>query len=144
MERPVRRPLPGVVRAASGGGAGALSLGLPDGPVADLACGLFGGDLALLAAAAGRRVSAVDISRWWRSACWPMRLVRRGLLGDMITGGAGRLPWRPNRGGYALVLCTGFGYGAVFATAAGAVAAGGVLGWEAFTAEARQGPGARA
>ena len=38
----------------------ALSLPLPDGPVADLACGPSGS--ALLAAAAGRRVTAVDIS----------------------------------------------------------------------------------
>src|SRR5215831_11125438 len=40
--------------------AAALSLRLPDGPVADLACGPSGS--ALLAAAAGRRVTAVDIS----------------------------------------------------------------------------------
>jgi SAM-dependent methyltransferase len=40
--------------------ARALALPLPDGPVADLACGPSGS--ALLAAAAGRRVTAVDIS----------------------------------------------------------------------------------
>ena len=39
---------------------GALSLPLPDGPVADLACGASGS--ALLAAAAGRLVTAVDVS----------------------------------------------------------------------------------
>src|SRR5882672_4541723 len=38
----------------------ALALNLPDGPVADLACGPSGS--ALLAAAQGRRVTAVDIS----------------------------------------------------------------------------------
>jgi hypothetical protein len=38
----------------------ALALPMPEGPVADPACGLTGS--ALLAAAAGRRVTAVDIS----------------------------------------------------------------------------------
>ena len=38
----------------------ALALGLPDGPVADLACGPSGS--ALLAAEQGRRVTAVDVS----------------------------------------------------------------------------------
>ncbi len=40
--------------------ARALALDLPDGPVADLACGPSGS--ALLAAAKGRRVTAVDVS----------------------------------------------------------------------------------
>ena len=39
----------------------ALAMGLPDGPVADLACGPSGS--ALLAARSGLRVTAVDISR---------------------------------------------------------------------------------
>jgi hypothetical protein len=47
----------------------ALALDLPDGPVADLACGPSGA--ALLAAAQGRRVTAVDVSE-----------VALGLLGD--------------------------------------------------------------
>src|SRR5690242_18114976 len=47
----------------------ALALDLPDGRVADLACGPSGA--ALLAAAQGRRVSAVDVSE-----------VALGLLGD--------------------------------------------------------------
>ena len=38
----------------------ALALGLPDGPVADLACGPSGS--ALVAAEQGRRVTAVDVS----------------------------------------------------------------------------------
>src|SRR5689334_25413582 len=38
----------------------ALALGLPDGPVADLACGPSGSGL--LAAEQGRRVTAVDVS----------------------------------------------------------------------------------
>jgi len=46
--------------------------------------------------------------------------------------------WRPDPGGYALVLGTGYWDRAVFGTAAGAVAAGGALGWEAFTADAQR------
>jgi SAM-dependent methyltransferase len=112
-----------------------LSLGLPDGPVADLACGLGGN--ALLAAAAGRRVSAVDISDV-ALGMLADEAGRRGLADRITTVQADLGAWRPEPGGYALVLCTGFWDRAVFATAAGAVAAGGVLGWEAFTAEARQ------
>jgi SAM-dependent methyltransferase len=113
----------------------ALSLGLPDGPVADLACGLGGS--ALLAAAAGHRVTAVDISDV-ALGMLAEEASRRG-LGDLITVVQDDLgAWHPEPGGYALVLCTGFWDRAVFATAAGAVAAGGVLGWEAFTAEARR------
>jgi len=41
--------------------------------------------------------------------------------------------WRPRPRSYALVLCTGFWDRDVFAAAAGAVAHGGMLGWEAFT-----------
>ncbi len=113
----------------------ALSLGLPDGPVADLACGLGGN--ALLAAAAGRTVTAVDIS----DVALGMLADEAGHrgLGDLITVVQADLgAWRPEPGGYALVLCTGFWDRAVFAAAAGAVAPGGVLGWEAFTADARQ------
>jgi SAM-dependent methyltransferase len=113
----------------------ALSLGLPDGAVADLACGLGGS--ALLAAAAGRRVTAVDISDV-ALGILAEEASHRG-LGELITVVQADLEaWRPEPGGYALVLCTGFWDRTVFATAAGAVAAGGVLGWEAFTAEARR------
>jgi SAM-dependent methyltransferase len=113
----------------------ALSLGLPDGPIADLACGVGGS--ALLAAAAGHRVTAVDISDV-ALGMLAGEASRRG-LGELITVVQADLAaWRPEPGGYALVLCTGFWDRATFATAAGAVAAGGVLGWEAFTAEARQ------
>ena len=114
----------------------ALSLGLPEGPVADLACGPGGS--ALLAAAAGRRVIAVDISDV------ALRLLaaeagRRGLA-DLITVVQADLgEWRPEPGGFSLVLGTGFWDRAVFVTAAGAVRPGGALGWEAFTADARQG-----
>jgi hypothetical protein len=64
---------------------------------------------------------------------------RRG-VGDLLTlVHADLLPWRPPSGeAYALVLCTGYFDRAVFAVAAGAVAAGGLLGWEAFTLAARR------
>ncbi len=113
----------------------ALSMNLPNGPVADLACGPSGS--ALLAAAHGRRVTAVDVSE-----------VALGLLGDeagrqslrhLITlVHADLSAWSPEPRSYALVLCTGFWDPAVFAAAAGAVADGGLLAWEAFTAEARR------
>ena len=124
---PSFRPHPLAVRA--------LALGLPDGPVADLACGPSGA--ALLAAANGRRVTAVDVTE-----------VALRLLGDEARHrGLGRLitpvhadlsAWSPEPRSYALVLCTGFWLAKVFATAVGAVADGGVLAWEAFTAEARR------
>jgi SAM-dependent methyltransferase len=113
----------------------ALALDLPDGPVADLACGPGGS--ALLAAAAGRRVTAVDVSDV------ALRLLadeagRRGLGGQITVVQADLGTWPPDPGGYALVLCTGFWDREVFATAAGAVRPGGALGWEAFTAEAQR------
>jgi SAM-dependent methyltransferase len=112
----------------------ALSLGLPDGPVADLACGPSGS--ALVAAAAGRRVTAVDISEVALDLL-AAEARRRG-LGDLITLVHADLgEWRPAPGGYALVLGTGYWDRAVFAASAAAVAAGGALGWEAFTAAAR-------
>ena len=113
----------------------ALSLRLPDGPVADLACGPSGS--ALLAAAAGRRVIAVDISEVALDLLGEQ--ARRRGLGDLITlVHADLAAWRPPPGEYALVLGTGYWDRAVFAAATGAVAPGGVLGWEAFTADARR------
>jgi SAM-dependent methyltransferase len=113
----------------------ALAMDPPDGPVADLACGPSG--TALLAAARGRPVTAVDISE-----------LALGMLGDEARRrGVDRLitlvhsdlaTWRPRPCSYALVLGTGFWAPAVFAVAADAVAAGGLLGWEAFTSEARR------
>jgi SAM-dependent methyltransferase len=121
------RPHPLAVRA--------LALGLPDGPVADLACGPSGS--ALLAAERGRLVTAVDVSE-----------VALGLLGDearrrglghLITLVQADLPaWSPEPRSHALVLCTGFWLTAAFATAAGAVADGGLLAWQAYTAEGRR------
>jgi hypothetical protein len=117
--------------------AAALSRTLPDGPVLDLASGPSGS--ALLAAAAGRMVTAVDVSD-----------VALGLLGaEAERRGLGRLitlvqadltgtDWRPRPGTYALVLCTGYWDRGAFERGAAAVAAGGLLGWEAFTADARR------
>ena len=111
----------------------ALSLELPDGPVADLACGPSGS--ALLAAQAGRKVTAVDISEI-ALGLLDAEARRRG-LGDLITvthADLATLHLAPQH--YALVLCTGFWDRTVFAEAARSVAPGGVLGWEAFTVAA--------
>jgi SAM-dependent methyltransferase len=113
----------------------ALALSLPEGPVLDLACGPSG--CALLFAAHGRQVTAVDVSDV-ALGLLAAEARRRGVE-DFITVVHADLPsWRPPSGlVYALVLCTGYFDRAVFAVAAGAVAAGGLLGWEAFTLAAR-------
>jgi SAM-dependent methyltransferase len=113
----------------------ALALRLPDGPAADLACGSGGN--ALLAAAAGRRVTAVDIADV-ALGLLAGEASRRGLGGLITVVHADLAGWRPEPGSYALVLCTGFWDRVVFAAAAGAVAVGGALGWEALTADARR------
>jgi SAM-dependent methyltransferase len=113
----------------------ALAMDLPDGPVADLACGASG--TALLAAARGRRVTAVDISEL-ALGMLAGEAARRGLDHLVTLVHADLAAWRPDPGSYALVLGTGFWAADVFADAADAVAPGGVLGWEAFTAEARR------
>ena len=86
----------------------------------------------LLAAQAGRRVTAVDISEA-ALGLLGTEARRRG-LGDLITvrhADLAALHLAPRH--YALVLCTGFWDRAVFAEAAQSVAPGGLLGWEAFT-----------
>jgi SAM-dependent methyltransferase len=113
----------------------ALALPVPDGGVLDLASGPSGS--ALRAATAGRRVTAVDISET-ALARLGAEARRRG-LGSLITlvqADLGR--WRPDTLGYALVVCTGFWDRALFGRAAGAVRPGGLLGWEAFTEDARR------
>lgn len=115
--------------------ARALALDLPGGPVADLACGPSGA--ALLAAAQGRLVTAVDVSE-----------VALGLLGEEARRrGLGHLitlvhadlsAWAPEPRSHALVLGTGFWMSGVFVAAAAAVADGGLLAWEALTAGARR------
>jgi SAM-dependent methyltransferase len=113
----------------------ALALNPPAGPLADLACGPSG--TALLAAASGRQVTAVDISD---TALQLLRAEARDRgLDRLITPVHADLPsWRPRPQSYAILLCTGFWSAAVFVTAAAAVAPGGLLGWEAFTAGARR------
>ncbi|MGH3195977.1 MAG: methyltransferase domain-containing protein [Streptosporangiaceae bacterium] len=113
----------------------ALSMDLPPGPVADLACGPSGA--ALLAAANGRRVTAVDVSEV------ALRLLadearRRGLARLITLVHADLSAWSPQPRSHALVLCTGFWTSAVFTAAVGAVADGGLLGWQAYTVEARR------
>jgi SAM-dependent methyltransferase len=113
----------------------ALALDLPGGRVADLACGPSGA--ALLAAEQGRRVTAVDVSD-----------VALGLLGEEARRrGLGHLitlvhadlsAGVPEPRSYALVLAVGFWDAAVFGAAAAAAADGGLLAWEALTAEARR------
>jgi SAM-dependent methyltransferase len=112
-----------------------LRLDLPDGPVADLACGLSG--TAVAAAAAGRRVTAVDVSDV-ALGLLAAEAARRGLAGLITVVHADLARWRPPPGSYAAVLCTGFWHRAVFGRAVTALAPGGVLGWEAFTVQARQ------
>jgi SAM-dependent methyltransferase len=112
----------------------ALSMRLPDGPVLDLACGPSGS--ALLAAAAGRQVTAVDASDVALDLL-AAQARRRGLAELISLVHADLGSWRPRPASYALVLCTGYWDRAVFAAATDSVAAGGLLGWEALTAAAR-------
>jgi len=113
----------------------ALAMDLPDGPVADLACGPSGS--ALLAAAGGRRVAAVDVSEVALGMLGE-EARRRGLDALVTLVHADLAAWRPRPRSHALVLCTGWWDRVVFAAVAEAVTARGLLGWEAFTAEARQ------
>jgi SAM-dependent methyltransferase len=112
----------------------ALTLPLPAGPVLDLASGPSGS--ALLAAAAGRAVTAVDVSEV-ALGLLGAEAEARDLAGLVSLVHADLAGWRPP-GSYPLVLCTGYWDRAVFATAAAAVAPGGLLGWEALTQAARQ------
>jgi SAM-dependent methyltransferase len=124
---PSFRPNPLAVRA--------LALVLPDGPVADLACGPSGS--ALLAAEQGRRVTAVDVSEVALGLLGAE--ARRRELDHLITLVHADLSgWAPEPRSHALVLATGFWDATVFAAAAGAVADGGLLAWEALTADARR------
>ena len=113
----------------------ALAVPPPAGPVADLACGPSGA--ALLAAAGGRMVTAVDISDT-ALGLLGAESRRRGLCGQITLVQADLREWRPAGVSYALVLCTGYWDRALFATAVTAVAPDGVLAWEAFTAGARR------
>jgi hypothetical protein len=111
----------------------ALAMPLPDGPVLDLASGPSGS--VLLAAAAGRRAVAVDASDVALDLL-DREAARRQLAGLVDEVHADLTVWRPEPASYALVLGTGYWDRALFAAAAQAVLPGGLLGWEAFTADA--------
>jgi SAM-dependent methyltransferase len=113
----------------------ALRLTPPPGPVLELACGPSGS--ALWAAAAGRQVTAVDVSDV-ALGLLAAEASRRGLahLVCVVQADAGLL--NPEARAYAVVLSTGYWDPGVFAAAAAAVAPGGLLGWEALTDGARR------
>jgi SAM-dependent methyltransferase len=115
--------------------ARALALVLPDGPVADLACGPSGS--ALLAAEQGRRVTAVDVSEV-ALGLLGAEARRRGLDHLITLVHADLSRWAPEPRSYALVLAIGYWDVTVFAAAAAAVTDGGLLAWEALTADALQ------
>ncbi len=94
---PSFRPHPLAVRA--------LALDLPDGPVADLACGASGS--ALLVASSGRHVTAVDISEV-ALALLGSQARREGLDRLITLDHADLAGWHPQPRSLALVLCTGF------------------------------------
>jgi hypothetical protein len=113
----------------------ALGLTMPDGPVLELACGPSGS--ALLAAASGRPVTAVDASDVGLGLL-ASEAGRRGLA-DLFTLVVADLgSWRPAADAFSLVLCTGYWDRAVFDYATTAVCGGGLLGWEALTEAARR------
>lgn len=107
----------------------ALAAGLPAGPVLELACGPSGSALAL--AAAGRTVTAVDISDH-ALAQLGLQARRRG-LDALVHRVLADLPGHPVAAErYALVLATRYWDPEVFGSAATAVMPGGLLGWEAL------------
>jgi hypothetical protein len=113
----------------------ALALPVPAGPVLDLASGPSGS--VLLAAESGRLAVAVDASDVALDLLG-REVARLGLAGLVSLVHADLKQWRPEPGRYAVVLCTGYWDALLFPAAAAAVARGGLLGWEAFTAGARQ------
>jgi SAM-dependent methyltransferase len=116
-------------------GKEAMALPMPDGPVLELACGPSGS--ALLAAAAGRPVTAVDASDV-ALGLLAGEARRRGLDGLITLVHADLGSWRPAAAAFSLVLCTGYLDRAVFAYAITAVRDGGLLAWEALTEAARR------
>ena len=110
----------------------ALTAGLPDGPVLELACGRSGS--ALLLAAAGRRVTAMDVSDLALTQL-TAEARHRGLA-DRIECVAADVSSRDHgRERYALVLATHYWDPAAFAAACRAVMPAGLLGWEALAAD---------
>lgn len=104
-----------------------IGSGLPKGPVLELACGLSGA--ALVFAALGRQVTAVDVSDV------ALRRLgeeghRRGVLDRLTVVHADLTTWTTADAVYALVMCRFFWDAAVFGQACAAVAPGGLLVWE--------------
>ncbi|HXW87145.1 MAG TPA: class I SAM-dependent methyltransferase [Streptosporangiaceae bacterium] len=113
----------------------ALAAEPPDGPVLELACGPSGS--ALLAAERGRGVTAVDVSEVALDLL--VAEARRRHLEQLISVVQADLTtWQPPPRRYAVVLCSGYWDRGVFAVAAGLVAPGGCLGWQALTQAARE------
>lgn len=108
-----------------------LKIGIPDGPVLELACGISGNALAL--AESGREVLSVDISDIALDRL--MSEARSRGLVDRITSVQADLPtWRsPEDQKFALVVCVMYWDPMVFDYAFEAVADGGVIAWQAFT-----------
>lgn len=114
----------------------ALGLAMPPGPALDLACGPSGS--ALLIAAAGRRVVAVDASDVALDLL-SAEAARRGVSSLLTIVHDDLARWRPESpAGWALVLCTGYWDRDLFAAAAAVLAPGGLIGWEALTQAARR------
>jgi len=113
----------------------ALALSMPDGPVLDLASGPSGS--VLLAAAAGRRSVAVDVSEV-ALGLLSAQVRRQRPAASVAIVQADLDSWRPRPASFALVLCTGYWDRALFASATAAVLPGGLLGWESLTTEVRR------
>ncbi|MFF5992028.1 class I SAM-dependent methyltransferase [Prauserella flavalba] len=113
--------------------AGALDAGIPEGPVLELACGRSGNALAL--AAAGRTVTAVDISDVALAQLRDEAVDRR--LQDSIRTVEADVPayLAADPARYALVMATRYWDAAAFEAACHAVADGGLLAWEALVLE---------
>lgn len=113
--------------------AQALDAGFPDGPVLELACGRSGNALAL--AAAGRTVTAVDVSDVALDQL-KAEAVSRGLERSIRLVEADVPTYiAADPGRYALVLATRYWDAAAFEAACHAVADGGLLAWEALALE---------
>lgn len=110
----------------------AITAGLPDGPVLELACGRSGS--ALLLADARWRVTAVDISDVALSQL-SAEAGHRGVAAWIERVLADAASYDPGEERFALVLATYFWDPAAFTTACTAVMPGGLLGWEALSTE---------
>ncbi|HEX6235119.1 MAG TPA: class I SAM-dependent methyltransferase [Jiangellaceae bacterium] len=110
----------------------ALTAGLPEGSVLELACGRSGSALAL--AASGHRVIAVDVSDI-ALAQLAAEAERRELAARVKCVLADVATFDPGEERFAFVLATHFWDAAAFTTACTAVMPSGLLGWEALACE---------